>query len=262
MRRLLGPLVLLLSCGVLSSAQTQSARTFDAYVIDVEGGEATLFVSPSGESLLVDTGWPGFDGRDADRILAAAKDAGIKQIDYLVITHYHADHAGGTAALAARLPIRHFVDHGSNVGEDERTQYQSYAAVRGKRTLDRSQTRRHDSNGRSQCAGHCCRRCGPAHAAHGAGRCQSLLRRLQTAWTRDHEPGSGRRRQPFGESVRDLRQVQNDHHGGPDLEQGVRADVPGEPAGQMSTCISCPTMARTRQGRQRSSMRCGRARRS
>jgi competence protein ComEC len=131
MRRLLVPLVLLLSWGVLSSAQSQSARPFEAYVIDVEGGEATLFVSPSGESLLVDSGWPGFDGRDADRILAAAKHAGIKQIDYLVITHYHADHVGGTAPLAARLPIRHFVDHGSNVGEDERTQYQSYAAVRG-----------------------------------------------------------------------------------------------------------------------------------
>jgi beta-lactamase superfamily II metal-dependent hydrolase len=133
MRRLFVPLVLSLSWGVLSGAQTQSARPFEVYVIDVEGGEATLFVSPSGDSLLVDAGWPGFDGRDADRILAAAKDAGIKQIDYLVITHYHADHVGGTAQLAARLPIRHFVDHGSNVGEDEHTQYQSYAAVRGNR---------------------------------------------------------------------------------------------------------------------------------
>ena len=131
MRRLLVPLLLLLSWGMLSSAQTQSVRPVEAYIIDVEGGEATLFVSPSGESLLVDTGWPGFEGRDADRILAAAKHAGIKQIDYLVITHYHADHVGGTAQLAARLPIRHFVDHGSNVGEDERAQYQSYAAVRG-----------------------------------------------------------------------------------------------------------------------------------
>jgi beta-lactamase superfamily II metal-dependent hydrolase len=125
--------MLILSLGVLSAAQTQSARPFQVYVIDVEGGEATLFVSPSGESLLVDTGWPGFDGRDADRILAAATDAGIKQIDYLVITHYHADHAGGTALLTTRLPIRHFVDRGSNIGEDERTQYQSYTAVRDNR---------------------------------------------------------------------------------------------------------------------------------
>jgi len=115
---------------VLSGVQIQAARTFDIYVIDVEGGEATLFVSPTGESLLVDTGWPGFEGRDADRIVAAAKHAGVKQIDYLVITHYHADHVGGTAQLAARFPIRHFVDRGSNVGQDERDDYQSYSALR------------------------------------------------------------------------------------------------------------------------------------
>jgi glyoxylase-like metal-dependent hydrolase (beta-lactamase superfamily II) len=117
--------------GLLSSTEPQSSRTFDIYVIHVEGGEATLFVSPTGESLLVDTGWPGFDGRDADRILAAATDAGIKQIDYLVITHYHSDHVGGTAQLAARLPIRHFVDHGSNLGDDERELFQGYSQIRG-----------------------------------------------------------------------------------------------------------------------------------
>lgn len=112
-------------------AQAPVRRTLDAYIIDVEGGEATLFVSPSGESLLVDTGWPGFEGRDADRILAAAKDAGITQIDHLVTTHYHADHSGGAAQLATRLPIRHFIDHGSNIGEDERSAYESYRVVRG-----------------------------------------------------------------------------------------------------------------------------------
>jgi beta-lactamase superfamily II metal-dependent hydrolase len=115
---------------VLPGAQRPPARTFDTYVIDVEGGEATLFVSPTGESLLVDTGWPGFDGRDADRILAAAKDAGIAQLDHLVVTHYHADHVGGTAQLAARLPIRHFIDRGPNFSEDERSQYSAYAPVR------------------------------------------------------------------------------------------------------------------------------------
>lgn len=132
MRQLLALILLSTFWAVLSnpSAQIQPARTFDTYVIDVEGGEATLFVSPTGESLLVDTGWPGLDGRDADRILAAAKHAGIKQIDYLVITHYHADHVGGTAQLVARLPIRHFVDRGSSVGEDERPQHQTYSAVR------------------------------------------------------------------------------------------------------------------------------------
>ena len=129
MRQLLALIFSVAFLGVLDGAQDQLARTFDAYVIDVEGGEATLFVSPTGESLLVDAGWPGFDGRDADRILAAAQQAGIKQIDHFVVTHYHADHAGGTAQLAARLPIRHFFDRGANFSDDERAQYAAYSSV-------------------------------------------------------------------------------------------------------------------------------------
>jgi beta-lactamase superfamily II metal-dependent hydrolase len=114
------------------STATQAGRTLDIYVIDVEGGEATLFVSPSGESLLVDTGWPGFDGRDADRIAEAAAQAGIRQIDHLLITHYHADHFGGTAQLAERLPIRRYYDHGPMVDQGERAQaqFRSYADLR------------------------------------------------------------------------------------------------------------------------------------
>jgi beta-lactamase superfamily II metal-dependent hydrolase len=131
MRHLTALIVSAAFLSALSGAQGQPERTLDIYVIDVEGGEATLFVSPSGESLLVDAGWPGFEGRDADRILAAARDAGIKQIDHLAITHYHADHSGGAAQLAARLPIRHFVDRGPNYSEDERAQYDAYAPVRG-----------------------------------------------------------------------------------------------------------------------------------
>lgn len=133
LRRLL-PLLILALAGTLSSAQAQSAKTLDAYVIDVEGGEATLFISPSGESLLVDTGWPGFESRDADRIAAAAKQAGITQIDYLVVTHFHADHMGGARQLAARLPIRRFIDHGATVdeGEQARVAFQDYADVRSK----------------------------------------------------------------------------------------------------------------------------------
>ena len=131
MRQVLAPMLAVAFLGVLSSAQSPSARTFDTYIIDVEGGEATLFVSPTGESLLVDTGWPGFDGRDADRILAAAKHAGISQIDHLVITHYHADHVGGAAQLEARLPIRHFIDRGPSASDDERAAYEAYSPVRG-----------------------------------------------------------------------------------------------------------------------------------
>src|SRR5256885_13837489 len=92
-----------------------AAKNLEVYSIDVEGGQATLVVSPSGESLLVDAGWGGFNKRDADRIVAAAKSAGVKKIDYLVITHYHSDHVGGVPQLAEKLPILNFVDHGASV---------------------------------------------------------------------------------------------------------------------------------------------------
>jgi len=110
MRTTLTTLLVLLFC-----APARAAQTLQVYFIDVEGGQATLFVLPSGESLLVDTGWPDAGGRDANRIVSAAQLAGVKQIDYLVVTHYHMDHVGGVPQLAARLPIRTFVDHGSCV---------------------------------------------------------------------------------------------------------------------------------------------------
>jgi competence protein ComEC len=129
-------LILLLTFGLQSFLLTgpaRAAKTLEVYVIDVEGGEATLFVSPSGESMLVDTGWPGFEGRDPDRIAAAAKQAGVKQIDYLVISHFHGDHMGGVAQLAARLPIKHFIDHGSVAqGERPDPSFTSYAEIRSK----------------------------------------------------------------------------------------------------------------------------------
>jgi beta-lactamase superfamily II metal-dependent hydrolase len=96
-----------------------AAKNLEIYSIDVEGGQATLFVSPSGESMLVDTGWGGFNRRDADRIVAAAKHAGVKKIDYLVITHYHSDHVGGVLQLSERMPIHNFVDHGPSVEDNQ-----------------------------------------------------------------------------------------------------------------------------------------------
>ena len=86
----------------------------DIYFIDVEGGQATLIVAPSRQSLLVDTGWPGFGGRDADRIVEAAHLANLKRIDYVLISHYHRDHVGGVSQLADRIPIGTFIDHGPN----------------------------------------------------------------------------------------------------------------------------------------------------
>lgn len=93
-------------------------KDLQIWFIDVEGGQATLIVSPSGESLLVDAGWPGFNGRDADRIVAAAKEAGLKQIDYMLMTHYHLDHVGGIPPLAAKFPVKAFIDHGTNTETD------------------------------------------------------------------------------------------------------------------------------------------------
>jgi competence protein ComEC len=100
----------------LPAAQNPTPKTLNIYVVDVEGGNATLFVSPSRESLLIDTGNAGAAAaRDAGRILAAIKDAGLQQIDHLIITHWHGDHFGGLAELASHIPIREFIDHGPNV---------------------------------------------------------------------------------------------------------------------------------------------------
>jgi competence protein ComEC len=106
-----------MASSALITAQTRTPRTtLDIYVIDVEGGNSVLFVAPSGQSVLIDTGnvAPG-SVRDAGRIMAAAKDAGITQIDHLIITHWHGDHFGGLTELAKLIPIKQFIDHGPNV---------------------------------------------------------------------------------------------------------------------------------------------------
>jgi beta-lactamase superfamily II metal-dependent hydrolase len=91
------------------------AQNLHIYAIDVEGGKSTLYVSPSGESMLVDAGYAGNNNRDANRIAKAAAAAGVKRIDYLVVTHYHGDHAGGVPQLAATMPIGRIYDHGDNI---------------------------------------------------------------------------------------------------------------------------------------------------
>jgi competence protein ComEC len=113
-------------------SQGAAGSTLDIHLIDVEGGQATLIVSPSRESMLIDAGWPGFDGRDADRISAAAKRAGLSHIDYLVVTHYHRDHVGGVPQLVQRLPVRTFVDHGPSVetGDAPAALYAAYLDAR------------------------------------------------------------------------------------------------------------------------------------
>src|SRR5262245_56904269 len=96
-------------------AQRGPAKPLDIYVVDTEGGKAALWVTPGGQSLLIDSGNPG--NRDHDRIMAAIADAGLKQIDFLISTHYHVDHIGGLQELAKAIPIGTYIDHGPNVEE-------------------------------------------------------------------------------------------------------------------------------------------------
>jgi len=132
----------------LAPLRGSAATTLDIYFIDVEGGQSTLLVTPKRQSFLVDTGWPGngtpgskpgdpAQARDAKRIVAAAQDAGIRQIDYLLITHFHTDHDGGAVELAQLMPIRHFIDHGTlpdDAKRDAATKdaFEAYLAIRNK----------------------------------------------------------------------------------------------------------------------------------
>jgi competence protein ComEC len=122
---------------MLAPAGTLHAQpaNLNMYWIDVEGGASTLIVSPSGESLLIDTGWIVGD-RDARRIYAMAQHAGLQKIDYLVISHFHADHAGGLAALSKMIPIGRFFDRGDAIEKENQQWLDNYrAASSGKRTI-------------------------------------------------------------------------------------------------------------------------------
>jgi competence protein ComEC len=116
---------------IVSAAPQAADRKLEIEWVDVLGGAATLIVTPAGESILVDAGWPGFDGRDAKRIKAALDRHGVTQIDHLIVTHYHTDHYGGVPQLAAIVPIRKFYDHGpvNELPEDRRFP-EMYAAYR------------------------------------------------------------------------------------------------------------------------------------
>jgi competence protein ComEC len=112
----------------------QPAATLAIYFIDAEGGQATLIVTPAGESLLIDSGWDEGDGRDAKRIMASVRAAGLRQIDYLLITHFHSDHDGGVPDLARLVPIRTFVDYGAPTEKGKKVSepFDAYARVRRK----------------------------------------------------------------------------------------------------------------------------------
>jgi beta-lactamase superfamily II metal-dependent hydrolase len=128
MRRI--AVALFLACA--AAAAVRGAGTLDIYFIDVEGGQSTLIVTPTHQSFLIDAGYEGNDGRDANRVAAAARAAGVARIDFLMITHFHGDHAGGVPELAKKLPIATFVDHDTVVPNDPSATpvFEKYAAVR------------------------------------------------------------------------------------------------------------------------------------
>src|SRR5262250_385845 len=105
---------LALACAGTLLVSALQAGTLDFYTIDVEGGKSVLIVSPSGESMLFDVGWPAGTGREAstDAIVNVVTKVGLKQLDYLVLSHFDVDHMGDVPALASRIPVRHLLDHG------------------------------------------------------------------------------------------------------------------------------------------------------
>lgn len=137
MRKFLAVVLLIVSTAS-SLAKPPAGKTLEIYYVDVEGGAATLIVTPAGESILVDAGWPGFDGRDAKRIQAAMKQAGITQIDHLIVTHYHTDHFGGVPELAKLVTIKNHYNHGELPQPPENAtqpkQYADYQAAANNKT--------------------------------------------------------------------------------------------------------------------------------
>jgi beta-lactamase superfamily II metal-dependent hydrolase len=125
---ILQALALIFLSSTLLAAET---KPLQIYFIDVEGGQATLVVTPSGQTLLIDTGWPGFNRRDASRIVTVARAAGVERIDYVLITHFHRDHVGGVTQLASQTKIGTFVDHGPNMEDanDPREDFAAYEKV-------------------------------------------------------------------------------------------------------------------------------------
>ena len=130
-------LLFCLGAGVLGLQAQRGPKTLDIYYIDTEGGQSTLFVSPTGESLLVDTGNAG--DRDLTRIVETLKTAGLSRIDHMWTTHYHGDHVGALLALARQFPMMRFYDHGKPNANDRIVSAQfitAYEALsEGKRTI-------------------------------------------------------------------------------------------------------------------------------
>jgi competence protein ComEC len=126
--------LLALAGALVVSASVLAAGPLQIYFIDVEGGQSTLIVTPERRAILIDAGWSGSNNRDADRIQAAARDAQITALDYLILTHFHEDHAGGVAEIARRLPVNTFVDYGAPTesGTFAQTPFTTYSDARAR----------------------------------------------------------------------------------------------------------------------------------
>jgi competence protein ComEC len=128
-------LALMLSGSAAAQKKSTAERDLEIYWIDADGGAATLVIAPSGESMLIDTGYPDAD-RDAGRIAAAARHAGLTKIDHVVISHYHRDHVGGLAALKKMIPLGRYYGPNDQIELVNRQWYDSYiAASAGQRTI-------------------------------------------------------------------------------------------------------------------------------
>lgn len=126
--------VLLVASFALTSWGAKKDKRLDIYWVDVEGGAATLIVTPQGESILIDSGNPGF--RDPNRIAQAiTKTAGLQQLDFLITTHYHGDHFGGAEALSRLLPIKAVYDNGEFEGMPEHPGKAYFSFAAGSRSV-------------------------------------------------------------------------------------------------------------------------------
>ena len=217
-----------------------SAQTMDIYWVDVEGGGATLIVGPTGESMLVDTGWPRPEGRDAERIVAAMQDAGLEKLDYMLITHFHTDHVGSLGELAAMVPMERFLDHGGETEERNQQWRDIYLEVAGDArmvanagdvmSLGDVEVRMISSN-------------------MGAHLRDARRRRAQPALRGSREPAARLGREPAdpGGAVQ-LRRFLVPEPGRSRLGHGDEAVVPGQPAGDGHALPDQPSR-RLRRGR-------------
>jgi len=124
----------LLVAGLLATpnaAVAQNRGSLDIFVLDTEGGEAVLYIAPTGEAMLFDTG----RAENFDRILALIEQENVQVLDYVIVSHYHGDHVGSAASLP-QLPVRNirqFLDHGPYTTElqpNQRAPFERYLALR------------------------------------------------------------------------------------------------------------------------------------